>query len=109
MTRAVNVLRWFLSTPALLVMSPALALHAQGRLPYTTYTSFSQVLEGKGARYLTVTRVSNPGTREHPAYTGFYFYQCLQFDARARYLLGMRVYFQQRPVQPADRGDVGLN
>jgi len=65
-------------------------VHAQNSLPYTTYTSFNQLLEGRNARYPTITRVSYPGTTEHPVYTGFFFYQCLQFDTTGRYLLGMR-------------------
>ena len=81
---------------------------AEQILPYTTYTDFSQVLKGNGARYLSVRRISDPGSGEHRAYTGFFFYQCLQFDKTGRYLLGMRVYFQNRPVQPSDRADVGF-
>jgi len=83
-------------------------VHAQDGLPYTTYTSFSQVLEGSNARYSAITRVSDSGTGGHRGYTGFFFYQCLQFDATGRYLLGMRVYFQNRLVVPADRADIGL-
>src|SRR4029077_2564856 len=49
-----------------------------------------------------------PGAGGHRAYTGFFFYQCLQFDTTGRYLLGMRVYFENRAVQPDDRADVGL-
>ncbi len=75
---------------------------------YTTYTSFSQVLEGINARYLPLTRVSDPGLSGHRAYTGFFFYQCLQFDATGRYLLGMRVYFQNRLVQSTDHADIGV-
>jgi len=81
--------------------------HAQQNLPYTTYTSFKQVLEGNNARYPTITRVSDPGTSGHPAYTGFFFYQCLQFDTTGRYLLGLKVYVQNRVVEPTDRGDIG--
>src|SRR5215475_816166 len=84
------------------------AAHAQQDLPYTTYTDFSQVLKGNDARYLSVKRVSDPGPGEHRAYTGFFFYQCLQFDKTGRYLLGMRVYFQNRPVQASDRADIGF-
>jgi len=81
--------------------------HAQGNLPYTTYTSFDQVLKGRDARYVSLTRVSDPGTSEQAVYTGFFFYQCLQFDATGRYLLGMKVYFEYRDIQPTDRADVG--
>ncbi len=89
----------------LTVLAPA--VHAQADLPYTTYTSFSQVLEGSKARYPAISRVSDPGASGHRAYTGFFFYQCLQFDTTGRYLLGMRVYVQNRDVQPDDRGDIG--
>src|SRR5215468_2467304 len=46
----------------------------QDNLTYTTYTNFDQVLEGRNARYLSLTRVSDPGTSEHRIYTGFFFY-----------------------------------
>ena len=92
------------------LMTPALAVQGQDRLPYTTYTSFSQVLllEDSDAHYPVITRVSHPGSSTHRAYTGFFFYQCLQFDTTGRYLLGMRIYFQNRSVQPDDRGDIGF-
>ena len=84
-----------------------LAGHAQDDHSYTTYTSFNQVLEGRNARYPAITRVSEPGARGRRAYTGFFFYQCLQFDRTGRYLLGMKVYVQNRAVQPTDHGDIG--
>ncbi len=90
----------------LIVLTPT--VQGQDGLPYTKYTSFSQVLEGKAARYLAVTRVSDPGSGNRRAYTGFFFYQCLQFDTTGRYLLGMKVYFQNRVVEPADRADIGF-
>ena len=37
---------------------------------------------------------------------GFSFTSVLRFDATGRYLLGMRVYVQNRAVQPTDRGEV---
>src|SRR5215831_20286657 len=83
-------------------------LFAQGQLPYTTYISFRQVLEGHGARYFPVLRVSDPGSKEHPLYTGFFFYQCLQFDPTGRYVLAMRVDFDYRPIRPTDRADIGF-
>ena len=83
------------------------AVRAQNQLPYTTYNSFQELMEGRNARYLTVTRVSDPGKDGQRIYTGFFFYQCLQFDPTGRYLLGMRVYVQNRIVQPDDRGDIG--
>jgi hypothetical protein len=87
---------------------PIAIVYAQEQPGYTTYTSFSQVHEGSGARYLPVTRVSDPGTSERPNHTGFFFYQCLQFDTTGRYALGMKTYFENRPVQPADRADIGF-
>jgi hypothetical protein len=93
---------------AVFLMVMCLPSRAQSNLPYTTYTSFSQVLGGINAHYLAVTRVSDPGTGVHPIYTGFFFYQCLQFDPTGRYLLGMRVYFQNRLVEPTDRADIGF-
>jgi len=90
-----------------IVSSVGWSAGAQVNPQYTTYTNFDQVLEGQGARYARLTRVSNPGSRERPNYTGFFFYQVLQFDATGRYLLGLRVYFQSRDVKADDRGDVG--
>ena len=81
---------------------------ADAKPGYTTYTNFSQVMQASDARYPAITRVSDPGPSGHPVYTGFFFYQCLQFDATGRYLLGMRVYFDYRDTQPADRADVGF-
>ena len=91
-----------------LALGFAAAVQAQRDLPYTTYSSFDQVLEARGARYPRITRVSDPGTNAGRFYTGFFFYECLQFDPEGRYLLGMRVYMQNRAVQPGDRGDVGF-
>ncbi|MHC4564251.1 MAG: hypothetical protein ACYTE3_00670 [Planctomycetota bacterium] len=81
--------------------------NAKDDLPYTTYTTFDQLLEGRDARYAPLARVSDPGSKERPIYTGFFFYQCLQFNTTGRYLLGMRVYFEYRDIRPSDRGDVG--
>jgi hypothetical protein len=108
MKRAYNFMRQPLRelvTFAIILFSRA---YAQENLPYTTYTTFGQVLEGRNARYLSIARISDPGTNEHRAYTGFFFYQCLQFDPTGRYLLGMRVYFQNRLVEPTDRADIGV-
>ena len=75
---------------------------------YTTYTNFQQVMAGKGAIYPAITRVSDPGSREHPVYTGFFFYQCLQFDRTGRYVLAMKVDFDYRPILTRDRAAVGF-
>lgn len=104
MTRGCNILRRL----TLLLGSLLPVLQAQSTLPYTTYTSFSQLLQAGDERYLPVVRVSDPGSGANPVYSGFFFYQCLQFDATGRYLLGMRVYVKDRPVQSTDRGDVGF-
>lgn len=48
------------------------AVHAQGNLPYTAYSSFGQVLVGSNARYPALIRVSDPGASGHRAYTGFF-------------------------------------
>src|SRR6266567_2259297 len=79
-----------------------LVLHAQGS--YTTYGTFDEVLQGSGARYPALIRVSDPRAAGKPAYTGFFFYQCLQFDTSKRYLLAMKVYFQNRLVQSSESG-----
>jgi hypothetical protein len=65
------------------------------------------LVEGKNLEYAPVVRVSDPGTKERPAYTGFWFYDEQQFDVSGRYALGMKVYFQGRDVKPSDRGDIG--
>ena len=108
MTRADKIIKQLLTQALIFLIALAWPAHTQDNLPYTTYTSFSQVLEGRNARYATVTRVSDPGTSGHRAYTGFFFYQCIQFDPTGRYLLGMKVYFQSRLVEPTDRADIGF-
>jgi hypothetical protein len=79
---------------------------ARDDLPYVTCTSFEQVAAASPQARLV--RVSDPGSGKEPVYTGFFFYQCLQFDRTGRYILGMRVYCQNRKVQPTDRGDIGV-
>jgi hypothetical protein len=106
--RVWNIVKRPLREAVIFLVTLAPAAPGQDNLPYTTYNSFSQVLEGSNARYLPITRVSDPGPSGHPAYTGFFFYQCLQFDLTDRYLLGMRVYFQNRPVEPTDSADIGF-
>ncbi|HPD16410.1 MAG TPA: hypothetical protein PLE19_15765 [Planctomycetota bacterium] len=69
---------------------------------YVTCTSFAQVMAAE--TQVNVTRISDPEGQ----YTGFFFYQCLQFDPTDRYVLGMRVYIQNREVRPTDRADIGL-
>ena len=91
----------------LLLVAFTPAQYGQSPLPYTTYKSMAELLEGKNARYFPLTRLSDPGSKDQPAYTGYFFYQCLQFDATGRYVLGMKIYVQNRVVEPTDRGDIG--
>jgi len=91
----------------ILLLALAWPVRAEESAPYTTYTRWGEVLEGRDAKYAKLTRVSDPGTEGHRAYTGFFFYQVQQFDATGRYLLGMKVYFQSRDVKADDRGDIG--
>ena len=81
---------------------------AQDRSSYATYSSFAELMVGENASYPTLVRVSKPGTTENPDYTGFFFYQCLQFDPTDRYILGMKVHCQNRDVVPTDRGEIGV-
>jgi hypothetical protein len=74
---------------------------------YSTCRSWKEVVEGENFRYAAVLRVSQPGTPERPVYTGFWFYDGLQFDESGQYALAMKVDFQGRDVTPADRGEVG--
>jgi len=75
---------------------------------YTTYGTFAELMAWKNARYPKLVRVSEPGTSESPNYTGFFFYQCQQFDPTDRYILGMRVHCQNRDVRPIDRAEIGF-
>lgn len=100
-------MRQLLGGTVIFLMAIARPVQAQDNLPYTTYTSFDELLKGSNARYAAVTRVSDPGTIARRAYTGFFFYQVLQFDATGRYLLGLRVYCQTGDVRPDDLGDIG--
>ena len=77
---------------------------AQG---YSTCQRWREVVAGENLRYATVTRVSDPGTKDRPVYTGFWFYDGLQFDESGRYALAMKVYFQERDVTTSDRGEIG--
>src|SRR5437870_6347754 len=108
MTRAYNTMNQLLQGTVIFLMALASPVHAQDDLPYTTYATFNQLLEGSNARYPVVTRVSDPCTIEHRCYTGFFFYQCLQFDTTGRYLLGMKVNFEKRNIKSDDRAEIGL-
>jgi hypothetical protein len=89
-----------------LIIVLSLAACAAGQ-EYSTCGSWDELVEGKDVRYAPVVRVSDPCTKDRPAYTGFWFYDELQFDASGRYALGMKVYFQGRDVIASDRGDIG--
>jgi hypothetical protein len=75
---------------------------------YTTCASFGEVMNAADPKYPAMTRVSDPGTPEHPVYTGFWFYQCLQFDPTGRYVLGMKVGFEKREITALDRAEIGI-
>lgn len=92
----------------LLLAALPLFLPAQGTVPYASYSSFRELLDASGVQYPSLTRVSEPGVPGKPAYTGFFFYQCFQFDETGRYVLGMRVGFQNRLVRPTDRAEIGV-
>jgi hypothetical protein len=65
-------------SPALPLSSPALAQE------YSICRSWREVREGNDFRYATPLRISDPGTPDRPAYTGYWFYDGLQFDATGR-------------------------
>ena len=100
---------WTLLLPGIVLFLFGLgAIRAEDYPPYTTYTTFDEVLERSDAEYTKATRVTPAGTKKNPTYHGFFFYNCLQFDPTGRYMLGMRVYCQEREVQPTDTGTVGV-
>lgn len=74
---------------------------------YSTCNTWEELISKEGFLYAEVIRVSDPGTKEKPSYTGFWFYDEFQFDKNNRYMLGMTVHFQDRDVQPADTGHIG--
>ena len=74
----------------------AASLHASAvdaAQEYSTCKSWREVVEGEKLRYAPVIRVSDPGTKDRPAYTGFWFYDGLQFDESGRFALAMKVDF----------------
>jgi len=75
---------------------------------YSTYATFTELMNATAAKYPQLTRVSDPGSKEHPIYTGFFFYQCLQFDHTGRYVLAMKVDFEKRAITPNDRAEIGF-
>lgn len=83
------------------------ALPAAEAREYSTCTTWEEVLTAENLRYFPLVRVAEPGTRGKPVYTGFWFYDAMQFDESGRYALAMKVDFQGRDVTPADRGEIG--
>ena len=82
-------------------------------LPYTTYSTFEELVGATDARHIEPERVTSPGTAEDPTDHGFFFYNCqqrelLQFDPSGRYLLALRVRFEGRDVRADDKAEVGI-
>lgn len=80
---------------------------AGGGQEYSTCKSWQEIVAGENLRYAPVIRVSNPGAKDQPTYTGYWFFDGLQFDESGRYALAMQVHFQERDVTPSDRGEIG--
>lgn len=74
---------------------------------YTTCATWEEVVHGSDHKYANLIRVSDPGTPENPCYTGFWYFDVQQFDSSGRYSLAMKVGFQNREVQPTDKGEIG--
>jgi len=83
------------------------ALAQEPSQEYSTCKSWQEVVAGEKLRYAPVVRLSDPGTKDRPSYTGFWFFDGLQFDDSGRYALAMKVDFQSRDVTPSDRGEIG--
>src|SRR5262245_12271061 len=76
---------------------------------YSTCKSWREVVEGEKLRYAPVIRVTDPGTKDRPAYTGFWFYDGLQFDESGRFALAMKVDFHERDVTAGARRGMGYS
>jgi hypothetical protein len=74
---------------------------------YSTCKTWQELVDRDDFAYAKVERISDPGTKENPAYTGFWFYDEFQFDETDRYMLGMTVHFTDRDVQANDVGEIG--
>jgi len=74
---------------------------------YSTCQTWQEVVDSENLRYANVIRVSDPGTNAERTYTGFWFFDGLQFDESGRYALAMKVNFQDREVTPSDSGEIG--
>ena len=69
-----------MKTCLIIVLSLAASVPGQ---EYSTCATRDELVEGKDVRYARVVRVSDPGDKDNPAYTGFWFYDELQFDVTA--------------------------
>jgi len=78
-----------------------------GAQQYTTCSTWKDLVHGKGNPYAQIVRISDPGSKDRPVYTGFWYFDVQQFDATGRYALAMKVGFQNRQVQTADIGEIG--
>lgn len=78
------------------------------RPAYSTYSTFEQLMKAPDAKHPPHRRVSDPGAPDRPVYTGFFFYQCLQFDPTDRYVLAMKVDFEKRDIRAEDSAEIGV-
>jgi len=88
----------------LIILLAAVCASAQS---YTTCSTWEELVHGPDHKYAKIVRVSDPGTKERPIYTGFWYFDVEQFDRTGRYALAMQVRFQNREVQVSDTADVG--
>jgi len=82
-------------------------------LAYSTFASFRDMVNAAGIKYFKPVRISPSGSKKEPAYHGFFFYNCAQFelpqfDPSGRYMLGMRIFIESRKVKPTDKGEIGI-
>ena len=80
---------------------------------YSTYNSFRELINAEDTKYPEAVRITDGGTKEDPAYHGFFFYNCapsdlLQFDPTGRFMLGMSVSIEGREVRSTDVGEIGI-
>jgi hypothetical protein len=78
-----------------------------GKKSYSTCKTWQEIIDGNEFQYAELTRISDPGTKERPIYTGYWFFDGQQFDDSGRYALAMKVDFQNRDVKPSARGEIG--
>ncbi|MEQ9217796.1 MAG: hypothetical protein RLO17_07135 [Cyclobacteriaceae bacterium] len=92
-----------------LIIVSVLVIAACGKTKpeYSTVKTWDELVAGTDFKYVTPVRISDPGTVDNPAYTGFWFYDEQQFDPSGRYMLAMKVYFKEREVTSFDVGDIG--